>query len=215
MNSNCSNSTNAVLNLTIGGYDDVCGSTISTINNISNVTDGIYTTARYADTKMKKIEKTAREDTKTALKIKNDKIYVQYYKDGFYQSEKQIMPDIKSVDIFDLAVVVTFADGTKTKAVLDEEDHFNLERGVSICITKKLLGDDDGSAIYNKLIKRALKIRKNSEEAAAKEAQKKLEDATKKEKYRLRKQKRKERMREEKIEMIKEAYIRAIKEVGK
>ena len=163
-----------------------------------------------------KKEKEVREDTKTKIVIKNNKIYVRYYENGFYKSEKQIIPDFKDLKIYNNTVVMFFTDGTKTSAVLDAEDVFNIEQGISTCITKRLLGED-GSAIYNKLIKRALGVKKQNEDKAYEEERKKQEIADKKEKYRLKKQKRNERklkeQREAQIETMKEAYVRAFKEV--
>ena len=84
-------------------------------------------------------------ETRTKLDNRDGKIYVKHYKDGYYEAETFAMSDIKGVKEYDGAVVVTFADGTKTKAVLDDEDFYSLEQGISICITKKLLGKDGDS----------------------------------------------------------------------
>ena len=150
-----------------------------------------------------------RPDTTTKFDIKNGKISVKHYKDGFFKSERTIMPDIKDVVVYDNTVLVMFADGTKTVAVLDNEDAFNLEQGISICLTKKLLGED-GSSIYNKLIKRALKIKKQKVKDAVKAEKDKEEAKLRKEKALARHKKKIAKRREEEIEMRKEAYIRAI-----
>lgn len=139
-------------------------------------------------------------------------LYATFYKDGFKTSEKELIPDIKDVTVYNnRAVVVEFADGTSEKAVLHPEDHFSVEQGISICITKKLVG---GSSIYNKLIDRAVKVmingdvertKKQIEEEARKERKKKNDE---------KKARRKAAKREEYIETQKEAYIRALREVG-
>lgn len=56
-------------------------------------------------------------------------------------------------------VMVDFADGTREKAVLSENDTYSVEVGISICITKKLLGGNTpfGSSFYNKVVKNAMK----------------------------------------------------------
>lgn len=169
---------------------------------------------RKIDVLEKKIEELtkkpeARPDTTTKFDIKNGKISVKHYKDGFFKSERTIMPDIKDVIVHNHTVLVMFADGTKTVAVLDEEDEFNLEQGISICITKKLLGQD-GSSIYNKLIKRALKVKKQNEKAAEKAEKDKKEAKLRKEKALARHKQKVAKRREEEIELHKEAYIRAI-----
>lgn len=150
-----------------------------------------------------------RPDTTTKLDIKNGKIAVRHYKDGFFKFERTIMPDIKDVKVHNNTVLVTFADNTKTVAVLDKEDKFDLEQGISICITKKLLGEN-GSSIYNKLIKRAFKVKNQNEKAAEKAKKAKEKENQRKELALARHKKKMNKKREEQIEIQKEAYIRAM-----
>lgn len=153
-------------------------------------------------------------ETRTKLDIRNGKIYARYFKDGFFTNEKCVISDIKDVTQYNNAIIVTFADGTKTKAVVDYEDYYGLEQGISICITKKLLGEG-GSAIYNKLINRALKVKKQNEDAVKKAEEKKLEDKRRKEAAAAKKAQKQLKKREEQIEIQKEAYIRAMKALNK
>jgi uncharacterized membrane protein len=150
-----------------------------------------------------------RPDTVTKLDVKHGKLCVKHYKDGFFKNEHYLIPDITDVKVHHNTVLVTFKDGTKTVAVLDDEDKFNLEQGISICITKKLLGEN-GSSIYNKLIKRALKVKKQNEQAEAKKEKDKAEAEQKKAKALKRHQKKQAKKREERISEMAEAYIRAI-----
>lgn len=150
-------------------------------------------------------------ETKTKLINKGKDLYVHLFNKGFFKSERRIMPDIKDVNVAGNVVFVTFADNTKTKAVLDVEDDFNLEQGISICITKKLLGEE-GDSIYNKLIKRAFKIKAQSEREVEKAKRVYEEEKRKKEKTLARHKKRKVKKREDAIEIQKEAYLRAMKE---
>ena len=143
---------------------------------------------------------------------RNGKLVANFYKDGFKTSTKELIPDIKDVTIHNnCVVIVEFTDGTSEKAVLHPEDHFSVEQGISICIAKKLVG---GSSIYNKLIDRAVKVminndvertKKQIEEEARKERKKKNDE---------KKARRKAAKREEYIETQKEAYVRALREVG-
>lgn len=139
-------------------------------------------------------------------------LYAKFYKDGFRTSEKELIPDIKNVIVHNNhAVIVEFVDGTTEKAVLHPEDQFSVEQGISICITKKLVG---GSSIYNKLIDRAVKVMINSD---AERTKKQIEDEARKERKKKndeKKARRKAAKREEYIETQKEAYIRALREVG-
>jgi uncharacterized membrane protein len=150
-----------------------------------------------------------RPDTVTKLDVKHGKLCVKHYKDGFFKNEHYLIPDITDVKVHHNTVLVTFKDGTKTVAVLDDEDKFNLEQGISICITKKLLGEN-GSSIYNKLIKRALKVKKQNEQAEAKKEKDKAEAEQKKAKALKRHQKKQAKKREERISEMAEACIRAI-----
>jgi len=153
-------------------------------------------------------------ETKTKLVSKNNAIYVYYYKDGFKQKEKYLMSDFKDVAVINNTIIVTFADGSKTKTTLDPEDEFSLEQGISICITKKLLGDD-GSSIYNKLVKKALKVKANNEAAAVQAKQEKENAKRRKQAYEDKRKAKKLRKREEAIEIQKEAFIRAMRELEK
>lgn len=91
-------------------------------------------------------------------------------------SAKAIMPLIKDVQVKnDRVIIVYFADGDHTKAILSKNDTFNLEQGISICLMKKILADGtgcDGNNVYNKVVNYGLKMynRKQKEAAKAKAA---------------------------------------------
>lgn len=146
--------------------------------------------------------------TKTELVSKNGNIYVRHYKDGFFKTERKLMSDITDVRVYDNTVVVMFADKTRTSAVLDSEDTFSLEQGISICITKKLLGED-GNSIYNKLITRALKVIKKNKKADEDVKKKKEADKKACELKKARAERRKAKKREESISLQAEAIKRA------
>lgn len=86
-----------------------------------------------------------------------------------------IMPDIIDVEEIQSGdsvkvVRVTFDDNTSEKAVLSANDHYSLEDGISICVTKKLLSDKTcgcGTAVYNKIIDH--KAKREKRKAAARE----------------------------------------------
>jgi hypothetical protein len=152
-------------------------------------------------------------ETKTRIETKDKSIYVKYFKDGHFTHDKRIMPDIKDVKYYNNTVIVIFGDNTQTKAVLDPEDYYSLEQGISICITKKLLGED-GSNIYNKLIRRAFNVINQNAEAAVAAEKKRIKEIAKKEAAAEKRQKKKLKKREEAIEIQKEAYIRAMRELN-
>ena len=138
---------------------------------------------------------------------------------------RRIIPDIKDVRVNNHGkspiVIVEFCDGTSEKAILSEEDTFNLEQGVSVCITKKLLSMvcPNGSSLYNKIIKRAINIFENrlrNEENALMEKEKEEERRERKrKKNEERREKRELSEREKQIEIHKEAYLRAMREYNK
>lgn len=162
------------------------------------------------------------KETKTKLAIKDGVINAEFYADGVPIGGGTVIPDVTDVREITKGgspkvVVVSFADGTTEKAVLDANDTYSLEQGVSICITKKLIGRNTsyGGALYNKVIKRAFDVmQENKKQKVA------LEEAEAVEEKRMQKRIAKKKARREKIaameterqiEIQKEAYIRAIK----
>ena len=164
------------------------------------------------------------EECRTVLTTKNGTIWVENYKAGVYSSRRALLPEICAIDVYNkTTVVVTFADGTKTSAALHEEDKradgsVSIEQGISICLTKKLLGEN-GSSLYNKLINKAIKFKSTQDKALEEETARQKELHAKREKYKRKKAAKKEKAKkaadEEKIELMKEAYLRAFKELKK
>lgn len=148
----------------------------------------------------------------TLTKNNKGKLCATFYKDGFKTSTKELIPDIKDVIVHNSCVVIVeFTDGTSEKAVLHPCDEFSVEQGISICITKKLVG---GSSIYNKLINRAIKVMINNDAEKTKREQEEEARKERKKKNDEKKARRKAAKREEYIEAQKEAYVRALREVG-
>lgn len=139
---------------------------------------------------------------------------------GYYMSTSSSKGEsrrIKDVNILvpNKVVEVTFADGTKEKAVCREPDVFSLETAIAICISKKIMG---GSSTYNNAVKRGVKVYedklKEAEKAKAEEDRIAKKRAKRLEYKKNKELKRKAQEREEKIEIQKEAYKRAIEEMG-
>jgi hypothetical protein len=172
-----------------------CLSSYATCDSVANV----VTTSNILCDRIEAIEfKTRTPDvdpaTKTELVVNNGNIYVKHYKDGFFKSERKLMPNITDVRVYDNTVVMMFADKTKTSAVLDSEDTFSIEHGISICVTKKLLGED-GNSLYNKLITRALKVIKKKQKDEDDAKNKKEADKKARELKKARAERRKEKKR--------------------
>lgn len=119
--------------------------------------------------------------------------------------------DVKTIN--DKVVIVTFIDGTQTKAVCDKDDTFNLEVGIGICITKRLMSNDEqtGNSMFNKSIKDALKVMKRNEQLE--KARKEFEEEEKRieAKIQRKKEKRAEKRRQKKIQMMADAILLADK----
>lgn len=162
------------------------------------------------------------EETKTMLFVNKGIINATFFAAGMPIGNGVIMSDVVDVKVINKGgnpkvVVVYFADGTNEKAVLDESDVYSLEQGISICITKKLLGRNTphGGSIYNKIIKRALEVMQENEKKRAAQAQAIAAEEKRVNKQIAKKKARKAKLAameaERQIEIQKEAYIRAIK----
>lgn len=194
--------------------NDICkvsGSTISFSDNC--VTIGCDTIGDRIDEIEQKIKKPDVDPTtKTEMVYKNGGIYVKHYKDGFFKNERRIMADIADVRVYDNTVVVMFTDKTKTSAVLDSVDFFTVEQGISVCVTKKLLGED-GSSIYNKLINRGLKVIKKNKKAAEDAVKEKEAAKQARALKKARSERRKAKKREESINIQAEAIKKAFAQI--
>jgi len=117
--------------------------------------------------------------------------------------------DVKTIN--NKVVIVTFADGSSTKAVCDKDDAFNLDIGIGICITKRLMSRDEkaGNSMFNKAIRDAHKVMKRNEELA--QAKKELEEEEKRieAKIQRKKEKRAEKRRQKRVEELADAIALA------
>lgn len=148
-----------------------------------------------------------------------------YWTDGMFEglaeeskNIKEKIKDMKNFKIVDYKVYnnkalnVTFEDnlGNKTeeKAVCNEADKFDLERGLEVCVLKYVLGEDT----YKQIIREAGRQIKAIDKAA--EDKKALDEmiARKKAKNARRKAARQEKARQDRIDEMKEAYLAALTE---
>lgn len=121
--------------------------------------------------------------------------------------------NVKDVSVYNNKVVeLLFSDSKKEKSVCDDVDEFDINRGIEVCILKYLLG---GSNNYNNLIKAIRKKYDEKLDSQKKEEARKEQIKNKRAKKQAAKKRRAERKREEQIEMQKEAYVRAMREMDK
>lgn len=136
--------------------------------------------------------------------ILQEMIYGKTIDCGFYPE------DIVDVEFYPPAVKMTFRDGIVTTAVPQEGDEYDPKTGMMVCIMKYIWGKQNYNTALNKWIKKAEKEEK--EKLAAEKA---LADEKAKRQRKVAKAiARKERKKQESIEIQKEAYIRAMKEMN-
>lgn len=120
--------------------------------------------------------------------------------------------DITDIQIYNNKVVkVVFSDGTFTKAVCGENDQFDLDIGITICVIKKMAGKD-GHKWYNNLIRKARAVMDHNAEAKKMEQDicNKVKEHNKKEQERRKAGK--EKAKQEQIDIHSEAFLKALKE---
>ena len=99
---------------------------------------------------------------------KNDSILSKEFQIAEEVKETEKMPIsykfcVKSVDVYnDKVVKVTFDDGSFTKSVCSDNDHFDVDVGITICLLKKLLGKNPNRE-YAKLIRDIHKVMDKNE----------------------------------------------------
>ena len=167
----------------------------------------------YCDIKSKPVK----EEKKEMIKIKN--VVVKYEKkvsvdktkrdeNGNYVVTKEEVP---------VGTIVYFEDGSVQAAYCDKDDKFNLEVGISICVTrelmKRLYGISGETNAYNKLIREGLKTYKNKckrfKELEKEKAKAEAIEKNRKIKEQKRREKRAAKKKEREIEILAEAIKRA------
>lgn len=212
------------------GLSNVSGATGTTIAS-DVITSDILNAISEERIALQNEAATVPPEAKTILISENGRLRASRYANQKLINANGIMPDIVAVhtydedgkDVYDsyfLAVKVDFADNTSTKAVCSQDDFCDLESGITICIAKKLIDmklPGAGQSLFNKIIKRAVKIYDNGFyaklEADKGEEQKAARAKKEAEKKRERQLKRAEAKREDEINIRKEAYVRAMKEL--
>lgn len=186
--------------------------TATTTNNCNYDYDLSIAGVAYADTCTAiKVDKNYNEISKLATRYKKfeSDLYIGNYPDKPKNNEE---PKMKKFNIVDYkvynnkAVAVTFEDGTEEKAVCNEDDNFDLERGVEVCVLKHVLGVDK----YKELVREANRQIKAVDKAIEDKKAEEEMIARKKAKAARHKAKRLERKRNARIAEMKEAYLGAM-----
>ena len=151
------------------------------------------------------------------IKIKN--VSVKYEKRAFVDKDKRdengnYTATKKEVPV---ATIVVFENGSIQTAYCDENDEFNLEVGISICVTrelmKRLYGISGETNDYNKLIRQGMKVYKKhcklQDTLEKKKAEAEAIEKNRKIKEQKRREKRAAKKKEREIEILAEAIKRA------
>lgn len=116
---------------------------------------------------------------------------------------------IQNVEFYPPAVKMTFRDGSVTTAVPQEGDEYDPKTGMMVCIMKYIWKTVNYNTALDKWIKKAEKEEQAKADAKAAKEQEKLQRQKAQEKAATKKA----RQREAQIEIQKEAYLRAMKEI--
>lgn len=132
-----------------------------------------------------------------------------------------LFPAIKDITVDDdSSISIAFADGTEVSATAQGDDKFSIEYGITICLFKRILmtgTNSEGGSLFNKLVDHAVKFYetklKNAEkaEADAKDLAERI--AAKRAKRQAKAEAKEAEEREREIEIHKEAYLRAMREL--
>lgn len=175
------------------------------------------------------------KETKNIVSDDGKHYICQKFTNGHFVGMRRIIPSVKFVKFYGekdgnpCCTEVFFKDGTSERAVLSENDTFNLEQSISICITKKILSmlcGVSGSSVYNKLIKYCMDVVYSEVEELKKKKAKEKEEAEREKRFIEKKarkaakraeseRKKAEEEREKEINMQVEINLRIIDELMK
>lgn len=150
---------------------------------------------------------------------------------GLEISKSSVYEDNNNIEISSFEILfpnkiirVDFSDDTQEKVVCDDKDKFDLQRGLFVALSKKMYKEKytlEGIehmatelSYQKKYVKMVDKAIKEHHRKLVEEENKKHEEAMKKSLAHERKVKRDKKKRERAINIQKEAYVRAMKEIG-
>lgn len=113
----------------------------------------------------------------------------------------------------DRVVKVTFEDGSFTKSVCSDNDAFDLDVGITICILKRVMGKN-GHKLYNNMMRDIHKIMDENEKDKEKARKDKAERKVKQRKTELKAAAKKAKARQDQIDIQKTAFVEALRVSG-
>ena len=153
-----------------------------------------------------------RPDQRSTLNI-DKRVIAKYYKDGFFTHSKDLIPAIKSIEVFnENTIKMTFVNGDVQTATVQNGDPYFFEDGLLRCIVKEMIGKE-GTAILSKLLSYATKVHRDAENDKMRKEWEEVDKKAKAEKnYQKAKaywEKKRAQERENRIQEMAEAIVRA------
>lgn len=154
-----------------------------------------------------------RVDQRSSLEVRGRQVSAYYYKDGFRIDSKDLIPTIKSIEVFnENTIKMTFTNGDVQTATVQNGDPYFFEDGLLRCIVKEMIGKE-GTAILSKLLSYATKVYKDAEDDKKKKAEEEArKKATADKNYKKAQKywaKKRAKERENRIQEMAEAIMRA------
>lgn len=189
---------------TISDCRDTCVSVSTHRNDMESIKE--YVENRLAEPEV-------RLDQRTTLNTTGQNIEVMYFDKGKRTDCKTLLPNIRAVEIYnENTIKITFKNGDVQTATAQGGDEFSFETGVMICLMKEMLGKE-ASQILGKLIDYTAKVYNDAERQKERKALEEAEQAEIKQRQRARWEKRwakkLAKARENRIQEMAEAIIRA------
>lgn len=149
---------------------------------------------------------------------------LEIFKSSAYEYGNNIKISSYEILTRNKVIRVSFSDGTQEKVICDDKDKFDLQRGLFVALSKKMYKDKytlEGIehmatelSYQKKYVKMVNKVIKDHNKKLIEEENKKHEEELQKKLAYERKVKRDKKKRERMINIQKEAYVRAMKEIG-
>ena len=134
----------------------------ATTSSISTLQSTIETLTR---------EPEVRKDQRSSLEVTKTSVFAKFYKDGFFTDSKNLIPAIKSIEVFnENTIKMTFVNGDVQTVTVQNGDPYFFEDGLLRCIVKEMIGKE-GTAVLSKLLSYATKVYKDAEADKKKKAE--------------------------------------------
>lgn len=160
------------------------------------------------------------EDKEMPVRINNvftnNELREMFGLDPYKPAEESVYPTPKPVKVEtynDRVVKVTFKDGSFTKSVCSDNDTFDLDVGITICILKRVMGKN-GHKLYNNMMRDIHKIMDENEKDKEKARKEKAERKAKQRKTELKAAAKKAKARQDQIDIQKTAFVEALRVSG-